>query len=408
MAYLLSQMWLCLLITALISGLLGWLFRGGGKHKLRALNTQWQDKYDALSQERNSYASKINKSAGMSHENDRLERKIEAQKKSFDETVKHLNKDLVSADNEMQQQELLLTQKDEELAMSMAQFDKKITEFEDEKQVSNTVLEKTLTEEKLLNNELQKNIEKQRKSNLQSAQVEANNNKQLQDYQQQTSKLETELESTLSELVTSNDKLKTTKKELIATHQEVDHLKKDLAVKSSEVLSLQKKSKKKTESEKLVRTGKEQAKANLHQANNSITQQAEVNESILPIHTIQALSEEDSQRLSSMNIKTTHDLAIKTSTDTGIRLLSKSLGKEEWVVRTWANNADLIRIQGVDGILAELLELSGIDSVTKLANLSPDTLSKSITTVHKHIAKRSELPSLDALQTLIKNAKKLL
>lgn len=429
MAYLLSQMWLCLLITALVSGLLGWIFRGGGKHKLRELNRQWQDKYDVLSQERNSYATKVNKLTGMSHENDRLERKIEAQKKSFDQTVKHLNKDLVNVDTKVQQQELLLTQKDEELAMSMAQFDKKITEFEDEKQSSNTELEerlssseKTLTEEKRLNNELQKNLDEGKQSDLQVAQIEANSNKQIKDHQQQTSKLEKELENAMSELVATDDKLNLAKKELLTASQEIKNLKKDVLVKNSEASLLEKGNENNTRNTDtqtqdlfastknagLVKTGIKKAKNSLDQANDKIAQHNEADDTILPVHAIQALSDEDNQRLSSMNIKTTEDLSSKTATDTGIRLLSKSLGKEEWVVRTWANNADLIRIKGVDGILAELLELSGIDSVKKLANSTPETLSKSISTVHEHIAKRNELPSLDELQVLIQKAKKLL
>lgn len=396
MAYLLSQIWLCLLITALVSGLLGWIFRGGGKHKLRALNTQWQDKYDILSQERNNYATKTNKLIGMSHENDRLERKIEAQKKSFDQTVKHLNKDRVTADNEAQQQELLLTQKDEELAMSMAQFDKKITEFEDEKQASNTELEKRLvSSEKTLTEE----------------------------HQQQTTKLEKELESAISELIATNDKLNLSEKELITTNQKIDNLKKDLVVKKSETSSFEPENEKNTintdtqtrdlfastENAGFIKTGIEKAKNSFHQASDKVTQHNnETDDTVLPIHAIQALSEEDNQRLSSMNIKTTKDLSAKTATETGIRLLSKSLGKEEWVIRTWANNADLIRIKGIDGIMAELLELSSIDSVKKLANSNPEALSKNIAVVHEHIAKRNQLPNVDELQAIIKNAKRLL
>ncbi len=374
MAYLLSQIWLCLLITALVSGLLGWIFRGGGKHKLRALNTQWQDKYDLLSQERNSYATKINKLAGMSHENDRLERKLEAQKQSFDQTVKHLNKNLVTVDNEVQQQELLLIQKDEELAMSMAQFDQKLTAFEGEEHSSDTgleekliTIEESLAKEKTLNTELRENIEQQEQSALQHSEVEINNEKQLKDLQQQASKLEAELEETMSELVFTSDKLNIAEEKLITPDQEVD---------------------------------------NLAQDNNAIDQ--ENKSTVLAIASIQALSEEDERRLSRMNIKTTEDLLVKTNTETGINLLSKSLGKEAWVVRTWVNNADLMRVKGVDGILAELLELSGINSVKQLATLKPEIISENIKAVHEHITKSSKLPDFNELQTLINEARKLI
>jgi septal ring factor EnvC (AmiA/AmiB activator) len=129
MVYLLSQIWLCLLITALLAGLLGWLLRGGGKKKLNMLNEKWQDKYDALSQERNSYASKINKLSGVTHEKDRLENKIETQKHTYEQKLTRLTKQLTMVDEETQKQQSLLAQKDEELAMSMAHLASKISEY---------------------------------------------------------------------------------------------------------------------------------------------------------------------------------------------------------------------------------------------------------------------------------------
>ncbi len=385
MAYLLSQIWLCLLITALVSGLLGWIFRGGGKDKLRALDTQWQDKYDLLSQERNSYATKINKLAGMSHENDRLERKLEAQKQSFDQTVKHLNKNLVMADNEMQKQELLLIQKDEELAMSMAQFDQKLTEFEGKAHSPNTgleekliTIEENLEKEKERNAKLKETIKQQEQSALQRSEVEINNEKQLKDLQQQVSKLEKELEETMSELVMTSDKLNLAEKKLITTDQEMDKLAQD-------------------------NNAIDQDQAQDQDGNKNEENQ----NSVLAIDSIQALSEEDQRRLSKMNIKTTEDLLEKTKTEIGVNLLSKSLGKEAWVVRTWVNNADLMRVKGVDGILAELLELSGVNSVQELAASKPEIISENIKAVYEHITKRSKLPDFNELQRLIDEAKKL-
>ncbi len=368
MLYLLSQIWLCLLITALVSGLLGWVLRGGGKDKLRALNTQWQDKYDLLSQERNNYASKINKLAGISHENDRLERKIKAQKQSFDQTVKHLNKDLINADNEIQRQELLLIQKDEELTMSMAQFDQKITEFEEGKHLSNPDLAEKITKlEEALKQEKEQ-------AKLQLSHLKAENKTQ----QQQITTLQENLATTTAELATAKNKLKLAEEKTTKAQQEKDKILK-------------------------TATKKEENKdsPNSHQEN--IQEKADDN--VLPIHSIQALSDEDEKRLSLMKINTTKDLLAKTSTDTGIKLLAKSLGKETWVIRTWVNNADLIRIKGVDGILAELLELSGIHSVEKLAKSNVDEISKAIKTVYQHISKRSKAPNNKELQALIDEAK---
>jgi outer membrane murein-binding lipoprotein Lpp len=145
MAYLLYQIWLCLLVTAFIAGILGWLLRGGGKSKLQDLNTQWQDKYDTLSQERNSYATKINKLSGISHEKKRLENKISTQKRLLNQSIDQLNQKLADSENEIQQQQTLLAQKDEEIVMSMMQLDNKILEAEDDRQTYQSEIEKELT-----------------------------------------------------------------------------------------------------------------------------------------------------------------------------------------------------------------------------------------------------------------------
>ena len=638
MAYLLSQIWLCLLITALVAGLLGWLLRGGGKKKLRALNTKWQDKYDALSQERNSYASKINNLSGVTHEKDRLESKIETQKHTYDQKLTRLTTKLATADEETQKQQSLLAQKDEELAMSMAQFDSKISEYEVDQQSSNIDLEKKLD-----------------KSSSQLSLLEKDTNNKLKEYQQKNTTLETQLKSTEADLNDATNKLVDVEESLGKGELQVDNLTKGFAIKEkrlteqleekeqqiSKALAAKEKAevnlqqantdqealkkdfaakenklneqfakekdhlsrtavsdkekiaadlsqkspvasenittpaakpskeslldkvsaakdsavdsikapldyakntlntekttsapeikpeqnkikqkidtvtdevsqkaskakdaitapldhvvqhdaeteeksvfsdiKEKFESsgvsdklksgldkakeginsakeeiahkasdakdaiqsynhnqdsdEKnpiqdnddksgngikgmfasagiagLAMSGLEKAKDGFSQAKESLTHYPDAEESIFPIDAIQSISNEDDSRLYTMGIKTTQDLLSKTSTETGISLLSKSLGKEEWVIRTWVNNADLIRIKGVDGILAELLELAGFNTATKLASSNADNVLQGVSKVHEHISKRSTLPSVDEIQELIDGAKAL-
>ena len=610
MVYLLSQIWLCLLITALLAGLLGWLLRGGGKKKLNTLNEKWQDKYDALSQERNSYASKINKLSGVTHEKDRLESKIETQKHTYEQKLTRLTKQLAVVDKETQKQQSLLAQKDEELAMSMAQFDSKISEYEDDQQNSTIDLEKKLKE-----------------SASQLSLQEKSTQDALKAYQQKNTTLETTLKSTKAELDSATIKLVDVEKNLGKGKLQVDNLSKGFAIKekklteqlaekakqlstalaatekaeirlkqantteetlkkefatkesklkqqfakekralnvsqrksvvsnnttpSSSIISKeslldkvsattnstvesikapldyaqntpetpstpkatpeQNKTKQKIDTianeapqkasktkapitapvdhvvqpaqteeksvfsdikekfessgvsdklksgldkakeginsakEEIVHkasdakdsiqsynqetddksgngiksmfasagiaelaiSGLEKAKDGLSQAKESLTHYPDAEESNFPIDAIQSISNEDDRRLYSMGIKTTQNLLSKTSTDTGIHLLSKSLGKEEWVIRTWVNNADLIRIKGVDGILAELLELAGFSTITKLATSNAKNVLEEISKIHEHITKRSTLPSVDEIQAVIDGAKAL-
>ncbi len=648
MAYLLSQIWLCLLITALIAGLLGWLLRGSGKKKLRVLNTKWQDKYDALSQERNSYASKINKLSGVRHEKERLESKIETQKHIYDQKLARLTTQLATADEEAQKQQALLAQKDEELAMSMAQFDSKISEYEVDQQSSHIDLEKKLEKsssqlsllEREANNKLKEYQEKNKDLEVQLKSIEADLNdtksklidaedslgkgelqvdnltkgfaikekkltEQLEQKEQQISKALAAKEKAEIDLQQANkdqealkkdfavkenklneqfakekdhllrtavidkekiatdsrqkspitsdtittpsekpskeslgDKVSATKDSIVdsvkapldyakntlntentgetpstseieaeieakpeqnkikqkidtvtdelpqkatetkdAITAPVDHVvrhdveekeeksvfsdikekfesssvsdklksgldkakegissaKEEIAHKASDAKDAIKSYSHNQDSDEkdpiqdnddksargikgmfasagiagLAMSGLEKAKDGFSQAKESLTHYPDAEESIFPIDAIQSISNEDDRRLYTMGIKTTQDLLSKTSTETGINLLSKSLGKEEWVVRTWVNNADLIRIKGVDGILAELLELAGFNTTSKLASSNAEKVLQGISKVHEHITKRSTLPSVDEIQGLIDGAKAL-
>lgn len=471
MTYLLSQIWLYLLITAFVSGLLGWLLRGSGKNKLSALNAQWQDKYDTLTKERTNNMSKLHKLTGVMHEKERLERKITNQQHSFGQQTQRLNKKLTSAAHEVQQQHALLMQKDEELAMSMAQFDKKISEFEDKKQRSNNNVRNKL---QAIENKLEKN--------KQSLLIQK---QQLKDYQEKNNTLKTKLTTAKEKITKTTNTLKIvehkTKIANVASIQETRHhlhsATSNIAQKTNpannsitsplsqvtqphanlsekgELINIKDKrealaqpskfnpstsktideitnnnknathtpSKKKERSSisgiknifantgiaGLAKSGIEKAKDSLHQAKESLTHYPDADNVVFPIDAIQSISNEDDNRLYTMGIKTTKDLLAKTTTHKGIQLLSKSLGKEEWVIRTWVNNADLIRVNGIDGILAELLALSGADTVDKLAYSHADTIFEEISTVHQHINKRSTLPTIEDIKTLIDEARKL-
>jgi chromosome segregation ATPase len=505
MTYLVSQIWLCLLITAFISAILGWLLRGNGKNKRHALNTQWQDKYNTLNQERTDYVSKIHKLTGVTHEKERLEHKITSQQQIFDQQIERLKKKITSAENNTQQHQALLTQKDEELAISKVQLDKKTSEFEDKKQDLNSDIEeklrlseKKLGEEKQRNNQLVKDIEK---SEWSSSQQESKEKQQRTDYQEKANTLittqknldnersqvtnltkqlaikekqfneqlnqqdiriattladkekiennlndvktaytalqqdftkkETPFKKQLADNITHKNTAKTEENHLLSEPMvlDADKVKNDLHPTTDDLSPEINQAKKETSHTPdtkeqstisgikdmfasaglagLAKSGIEKAKDSLHQAKESLTQYPDTDEAIFPIDAIQSISNEDDNRLYTMGIKTTADLLAKTATDKGVQLLSKSLGKEEWVIRTWVNNADLIRVKGVDGILAELLELSGTNTIAELANASTDKLSEEIATVHQHITKRSTLPTLDEINLLISEAKKL-
>ncbi len=73
----------------------------------------------------------------------------------------------------------------------------------------------------------------------------------------------------------------------------------------------------------------------------------------------------------------------------------------------WATMADLMRIGGVDGNMAELLEAAGVTAVQDLTNHSPGDLAKSLRSINAAKNLSGETPSPKALTGLIEQAKAL-
>ncbi len=122
---------------------------------------------------------------------------------------------------------------------------------------------------------------------------------------------------------------------------------------------------------------------------------------------IEALSDDDNRRLRKLGIKTTTGLLQKASNKEAISLLAKSLGKESWVVRSWASVADLLRVENVDAVEAELLELAGVATVQSLSRSNADKLVDSIKVIHRHVGKTTEAPNSFAISGWIQNATRL-
>ena len=143
MSYLISQMWLCLLIAVIIAGTVGWLLRGNGKEKLQALDKQWRDQYHSIDNARRRYASQAEQLSPLKEKNNELALQVSLQKKSFEHTVRHLKE---QTNIECDKQVELLTQTSEEFATNLYLYDKKIAELEEEKETNRLRFEKIIAD----------------------------------------------------------------------------------------------------------------------------------------------------------------------------------------------------------------------------------------------------------------------
>ena len=143
MSYLISQMWLCLLITAIIAGIVGWLLRGNGKEKLQMLDQQWREQYHSVDNARRRYANKVEKLSPLKEKNNELALQVSLQKKSFEDRVQDIKE---QANVESDKKIALLVQKDEEITACVLQCDKKMEVLKEEKERSKQRFEKMMVD----------------------------------------------------------------------------------------------------------------------------------------------------------------------------------------------------------------------------------------------------------------------
>ena len=113
------------------------------------------------------------------------------------------------------------------------------------------------------------------------------------------------------------------------------------------------------------------------------------------------------EKLQAAGIKTSADLLEKGKTVKGRKELAEATGISGKRILTWVNHCDLYRINGVGPQFAELLEASGVDTVTEFAYRNPANLERKMKAVNeaKHLTRR--VPTVAELEKMIAQAKEL-
>jgi predicted flap endonuclease-1-like 5' DNA nuclease len=84
------------------------------------------------------------------------------------------------------------------------------------------------------------------------------------------------------------------------------------------------------------------------------------------------------EKLKSAGAETTKDLLKLAKTPAARKKLAEATGIGEALILKWANHADLMRIKGIGGEYAELLEKVGVDTVKELAKRNADNLNEAV------------------------------
>lgn len=122
---------------------------------------------------------------------------------------------------------------------------------------------------------------------------------------------------------------------------------------------------------------------------------------------IEGVGEVYAEKLNAAGIKTTEDLLAKCAGPKGRQELAEASGISPKLILKWTNHADLMRIKGVAGQFAELLEAAGVDTVKELRHRVPANLKAKLDECNEAKNLVNRVPNLPEIESMIAQAKEL-
>ena len=122
---------------------------------------------------------------------------------------------------------------------------------------------------------------------------------------------------------------------------------------------------------------------------------------------VEGIGQVYAQQLLAAGIRTTEALLDKGGTPKGRQEIAEKTGIGESLILRWVNHVDLLRIKGVGGQYAELLEAAGVDTVVELAQRDANNLYKTLVASNQEQKRVRKLPALKQVKAWVKHAKRL-
>ncbi len=125
------------------------------------------------------------------------------------------------------------------------------------------------------------------------------------------------------------------------------------------------------------------------------------------VEQIEGIGEVYGEKLNAAGIKTTEELLAKCATPKGRKEMEETTGISGKLILKWANHADLMRINGIAGQFAELLEAAGVDTVKELKHRVPANLQAKLEEVNAEKNLCNRVPAVSEVERMIEQAKEL-
>ena len=125
------------------------------------------------------------------------------------------------------------------------------------------------------------------------------------------------------------------------------------------------------------------------------------------IEEIEGIGPAFAEKLAAASIDTTDDLLERCSDPKGRKAVADETDLSPKLVLKWTNMADLMRISGVGGEYAELLEAAGVDTVKELRNRNAANLAAKMKEVNEEKELTRANPGAGQVEKWVEEAKTL-
>ena len=122
---------------------------------------------------------------------------------------------------------------------------------------------------------------------------------------------------------------------------------------------------------------------------------------------IKSLNDEYLPKLRQAGITTRAALLEKGTSPEGQSAISHKTGIPLSLISQWVRHAEFLRLKGMSGVYAELLDAAGVDSVTELTKCTAETLHQKFLDVNAAKRLSRILPILAQIRDWIEQAKDL-
>lgn len=122
---------------------------------------------------------------------------------------------------------------------------------------------------------------------------------------------------------------------------------------------------------------------------------------------LQGVCPDTVKKLKTVGVRTTATLLDRAKDPRGRKALAAASGAPEATILRFANMADLMRVKGIGGEYAELLEAAGVDTVKSLKNRNVQNLTRSMAELNAKKRLLKAPPSEKRVAAWIEQAKSM-